>query len=182
MKYSSSSSNIVPWNGCFPVVAENAFVAPNATVIGDVKIGSESSIWFNTVVRGDVNFIRIGRKTNVQDGTVIHVSSDGYPTIIGNEVLIGHMAVIHACTIEDKCFIGMSATVMDGAVIKEGAFVAAGALVTPGKTVLSGELWGGVPAKLIRLVRKEEADKFPEQIERYSILAEKYSDLFKDKS
>jgi carbonic anhydrase/acetyltransferase-like protein (isoleucine patch superfamily) len=178
---SSNGSNILSWNNRAPMIAKDAFIAPNATVIGDVKIGSESSIWFNAVVRADVNYIRIGRKTNVQDGTVIHVSSEGYPTVIGNEVLIGHMAVIHACTIEDQCFIGMSATIMDGAVIKKGAFVAAGALVTPGQTVLSGELWSGVPAKLMRSVRKEESDKFPEQIERYAMLAQKYSDLLQDK-
>ena len=124
---------ILPWNGVNPTIADDAFVAPNATIIGDTEIGPLSSIWFNVVLRGDVNHIRIGARTNIQDGTIVHVATNSYPTLIGDNVLIGHMAVIHACNLEDGCFIGMAATVMDGAVIEAGAMVAAGALVSPGK-------------------------------------------------
>jgi gamma-carbonic anhydrase len=168
---------VLPWNGVHPVIAPDAFVAPNATVIGDTHIGAEASIWFNVVLRGDVNFIRVGARTNIQDGTVVHVSSKDHPTIIGANVLIGHMAMIHACTLEDGCFIGMSATVMDGAVVERGAMVAAGALVAPGKRVGAGQLWAGTPAKYIRDVRPEESSSFPEQIQRYVDLGQRYRQL-----
>ena len=166
---------IIPWNGVYPVIASDAFVAPNATIIGNVEIGSEASIWFNTVLRGDVNFIRIGARTNIQDGTVIHVSSkEMNPTVIGANVMIGHMAMIHACTLEDTCFIGMSATITDGAVVQEGAMVAAGALVSPGKLVRAGQLWAGTPAKYIRDITPEETAGFRNQIQTYVNLGQKY--------
>ena len=160
-----------------PTIAEDAFIAPNATVIGDIEIGALSSVWFNVVLRGDVNFIRIGERTNIQDGTVVHVATDSYPTLIGNDVLIGHMAVVHACTLEDGCFVGMAATVMDGAVIEKGAMVAAGALVPPGKTVGAGQLWAGTPAKYIRDLTAEETAEFPIQIQRYVDLGQSYRDI-----
>ena len=168
---------ILPWNGVHPTIAEDVFIAPNATVIGDTEIGALSSVWFNVVLRGDVNFIRIGERTNIQDGTVVHVATDSYPTLIGNDVLIGHMAVIHACTLEDGCFVGMSATVMDGAVIEKGAMVAAGALVPPGKTVGAGQLWAGTPAKRVRDLTAEEKAEFPIQIQRYVELGQSYRDI-----
>ncbi|MDG2241988.1 MAG: gamma carbonic anhydrase family protein [Rhodospirillaceae bacterium] len=168
---------ILPWNNIHPAIANDAFIAPNATIVGDTQIGSKASIWFNVVLRGDVNYIRIGERTNIQDGTVVHVSSKDHPTIIGADVLIGHMAMIHACTLEDGCFVGMSATIMDGAVVEQGAMIAAGALVAPGKRVKAGQLWAGTPAQFIRDVRSEEAVSFPEQIQRYVDLGQTYRQL-----
>lgn len=168
---------ILPWNGVSPTIADDVFVAPNATIVGDVEIGSLSSIWFNVVIRGDVNFARIGSRTNIQDGTVVHVATDSYPTLIGDDVLIGHMAVIHACTLEDGCFVGMSATVMDGAVIEAGAMVAAGALVSPGKRVGANQLWAGTPAKYVRDLTSDESVAFPEQIQRYVDLGQQHRSL-----
>ena len=118
-----------------------------ATVIGDVEIGAETNIWFGCLVRGDMNIIRIGKRVNIQDLTVVHVDSQKYGTFIGDDVTIGHSAVIHACTLQDRCFVGMQACVMDGAVVETGAMVAAGALVPPGKTVKAGQLWAGTPAR-----------------------------------
>ncbi|MBM3601619.1 MAG: gamma carbonic anhydrase family protein [Alphaproteobacteria bacterium] len=139
-----------------PIIAPNAFVAPGAVVIGDVEIGAGSSVWYGVIIRGDVNVVRIGERSNIQDGSVIHVSSRKQGTFIGNDVSIGHMALIHACTLQDGCFVGMKACVMDEAVVETGAMVAAGALVTPGKRVKSGELWAGAPARMVRLVSDEE--------------------------
>lgn len=183
MNTASASATLLPWNGVSPEIASDAFVAPNATLIGDTQIGSEASIWFNVVLRGDVNFIRVGARTNIQDGTVVHVSSNNaHPTIIGENVLIGHMAMIHACTLEDDCFVGMSATVMDGAVVERGAMVAAGALVAPGKRVGAGQLWAGTPAKYVRDLTPEEAGSFPEQIQRYVDLGHTYRQLTRGQS
>ena len=134
---------ILPYRGRLPAISPDAFIAPNAVVIGDVVIGPETGVWFGCVVRGDMNEIRIGARTNIQDGTVIHVDSQTYGAFIGSDVTIGHMCLIHACTLEDGSFVGMHATVMDGAVVERGAMVAAGAVVTPEKRVPSGQLWGG---------------------------------------
>lgn len=171
---------VLPWKGVDPVIAEDAFIAPNATIIGDTQIASKASIWFNVVLRGDVSYIRVGERTNIQDGAVVHVSSKELPTLIGADVLIGHMAIIHACTLEDGCFIGMSSTVMDGAVVEKGAMVAAGALVAPGKRVGAGQLWAGTPARYVRDVKLEERNSFPEQIQRYVDLGQAYSSLVSD--
>ena len=160
-----------------PTIAEDAFVASNATIIGDTQIGSLSSIWFNVVLRGDVNYIRIGERTNIQDGTTVHVATDSYPTLIGNEVLIGHMAVIHACTLEDGCFVGMSATVMDGALVEKGAMVAAGALVPPGKRVGADQLWAGTPAKFRRDLTELEKAQLVDQIQHYVDLGQRYRSI-----
>jgi carbonic anhydrase/acetyltransferase-like protein (isoleucine patch superfamily) len=171
---SSAGPLILPWNDTLPTIAADAFIAPNATVIGDTKIASEASIWFNVVLRGDVNYIRVGARTNIQDGSVVHVASNAQPTIIGCDVLIGHMAMIHACTLEDGCFVGMSATIMDGAVVETEAMVAAGALIPPGKRVGTGQLWAGTPAKYIRDLSSEEKASFPSQIQRYVDLGQRY--------
>ena len=138
---------LIPFKNILPRIGNGVFIAPNVPIIGDVEIGDDSSIWFNCVLRGDVNSIKIGKRSNIQDGTVIHVSSFGLGTIIGDDVTVGHMAMLHACTIEGGAFVGMMACVMDGAVVEKGAMVAAGALVTPGKRVPSGQLWGGSPAR-----------------------------------
>ncbi|MCB2107158.1 MAG: gamma carbonic anhydrase family protein [Rhodobacteraceae bacterium] len=165
---------ILPWKGVWPTISADAFIAPNATIIGDVVIGARSSVWFNCVLRGDVNYIRIGEGTNIQDGTVVHVSTNDGPTLIGNDILIGHLALIHGCKLEDGCFVGMSATVMDDAVVESGAMVAAGALVGPGKRIPGGQLWAGKPAKFKRDLRAEELDQTKVQTRRYAELAAIY--------
>lgn len=165
---------ILPYQGAFPRIHPTAFIAENAVVIGDVEIGPESSIWYGCVVRGDVNVIRIGARTNIQDGTIIHVAARGQGTFIGDDITVGHMAVLHACTLESDCFIGMKACVMDGAHIESNAMVAAGALVTPGKKVRGGELWAGSPAKPTRPLKPEEIAHFPESARHYAALAAYY--------
>jgi len=139
-------------------IHDSAFVAPGAAVIGDVTIGADSNIWYNCTLRGDVNDIRIGARTNIQDGSVVHVTTDFSGTYVGDDVTVGHSAILHACTIEDFGFIGMQACVMDGAVVKERGMLAAGALLTPGKIVPTGQLWAGRPAKYMRDLTKEELD------------------------
>lgn len=165
---------ILPYKGIMPKIADDAFIAPNAVIIGDVEIGSQSNVWFNCVIRGDVNTIRIGERTNIQDGTVIHVTRKTGPTKIGSGVTIGHMALLHACTLEDGCFIGMQSTVMDGAVVKSGAMVAAGAIITPNKKIPSGQIWAGNPAKYMRDLKQEEKDFIPISENNYVELAEEY--------
>ncbi|MBL8643092.1 MAG: gamma carbonic anhydrase family protein [Rhodospirillaceae bacterium] len=165
---------ILPWKDARPKIAEDAFIAPNATVIGDVVIGARSSIWFGVVMRGDVNYIRVGERTNIQDGTIVHVATKNGPTLIGNDVLIGHAAIIHGCTLEDGCFVGMGATVMDHAVVEAGAMVAAGALVGPNKRVLKGQLWGGAPARFMRTLRDEEIEHMKAGTAGYAVLGEGY--------
>lgn len=167
-------SLILPYKKIMPVIGQNVFIAPNAAVIGDVKIGDQSSVWFNCTVRGDVNNIVIGARTNVQDGTVVHVSSTLQGTYIGNDVTIGHMALLHACTIEDAAFIGMQACVMDGAYVESGAMVAAGALVTPGKRVLKGQLWAGSPAKFMRDLTEDEKKYIPHSAKHYVEISKNY--------
>lgn len=147
---------IMPIHGKTPRIHDSAFIAPGCRIIGDVEIGPESSIWYNCVIRGDVNRITIGARTNVQDGTIIHCDSpmpgakDGFPTIIGDDVLIGHLAMIHGCILEDRAFVGLSATVMNGCVIEGDAMLGAGAMLTPNKTMPGGQLWTGSPAKYQR--------------------------------
>ncbi len=165
---------ILPYKGIMPKIAGDAFIAPGAVIIGDVEIGSKSNIWFGCVIRGDVNTIRIGERTNIQDATVVHVTRKTGPTFIGSNVTIGHSALIHAATIEDDSFIGMHATVMDGAVVRSGGMVAAGALVTPNKEVPAGEIWGGNPAKHLRKMRQEEIDFIAISARNYVDLAEEY--------
>lgn len=165
---------ILPNKGRLPDIAADAFIAPGAVVVGDVAIGAQSSVWFNCTVRGDVHEIRIGARTNIQDGTVVHVTGGRFGTYIGSGITIGHGAILHACTLEDDCFIGMGATVMDGVVVESGAMVAAGAVVTPGKRVRKGELWGGSPAKPMRELRPEEAAFFAKSAANYVALATQY--------
>ncbi len=159
-----------------PLVAPDAFVAPTAVVIGDVHIGALSGVWFHCVVRGDTNFIRIGARTNIQDGTIIHVNAGHYPTLIGDDVTVGHAAIIHACTLHNRAFVGMGATVLDGAVIEEGGMLAAGSLLTPNKRIGRNELWQGSPAKLNRVMDAAERAKFDFTAEHYVELAQRYRD------
>jgi gamma-carbonic anhydrase len=150
--------NILTFRGKTPQISDDAFIAHTAMVIGDVKIGAGSSIWYHCVVRGDMNEIRIGENVNIQDGTIVHVDSRTYGTYIHDNVTIGHMALIHACVLEEGCMVGMRATVMDGAVVEKGALVAAGALVAPGKRVAAGEVWAGSPARRIQLIAERHQD------------------------
>lgn len=166
--------HILPYKGKLPKIHPTAFIAPGAVVIGDVEIGAYSNIWFGCVVRGDVNYIRIGERTNIQDGTVVHVTRVTSPTHIGSGVTIGHGAVIHACTLEDNCFVGMGATILDDAVIEREGMLAAGALLTPKKRLPSGELWGGNPAKLLRPLKQAEKEFFPQSAENYVQLGQEY--------
>ncbi|MGE5516350.1 MAG: gamma carbonic anhydrase family protein [Bacteroidota bacterium] len=165
---------ILPYQGTLPTIDSECFIAPNATVIGDVVIGKGTNVWFNVVIRGDVHEIRIGERTNIQDGTIVHVTSGKFGTYIGSDITIGHGAVLHACTLEDGCFIGMGATILDGAVVESGAMVAAGAVVTPGKRVKSGELWAGNPAKMMRELKPEDVAFFPRSADNYVKLAAQY--------
>jgi carbonic anhydrase/acetyltransferase-like protein (isoleucine patch superfamily) len=168
------SGLILPFKGVQPRIAASAFIAPTAVVIGDTEIGEDTSLWFGVIVRGDVNVIRIGARTNVQDGTIVHAATDTFGTYIGADVTIGHAAVIHACTIEDRAFIGIKAVVMDGAVVEAGAMVAAGALVGPGKRVPSGELWAGSPARFRRKLGPEDERQFGWIAAHYVKLAQAY--------
>lgn len=161
-------------NGVTPKVAPDAFIAPTAAVIGDVEIGSETGIWFHCLVRGDLNFIRIGARTNIQDGTVIHIDSGGLSTTIGDDVTVGHNAVIHACTLKNRAFVGISATVLDGAVIEEGGLLGAGGLLTPGKVIGPNEMWTGSPAKLRRVMDEDERKRFDRNALVYLELARRF--------
>ena len=170
---------IIPHQGIMPRIAPDAFIAETAVIIGDVEIGPGASIWYGCVLRGDASSIRIGARTNIQDGTVIHVNSPregatATNTVVGDDVTVGHMALIHACTLEDKSFVGMKSCVMDGVVVEGGAMVAAGALVTPGKRVLSGQLWAGSPAKFLRDLTPDEVAYFGKSADNYAALARTY--------
>ncbi len=143
-------------NGKAPRIHSSAFIAPGCRILGDVEIGADASVWYNCVLRGDVNRIVIGARTNIQDGTVIHCDSadprhpQGFPTLIGEDALVGHMAMLHGCTIHDRGFVGLSTTVMNGCVIESDGMLAAGALLTPGKRIGARQLWGGRPATFMR--------------------------------
>ena len=156
-------------DGVSPRIAPDAFIAPTAAVIGNVEIGAQSSVWFHCVLRGDSNIIRVGRRTNIQDGTIIHVNAgEAFATIIGDDVTIGHAAIVHACTLHDRAFVAMGATVLDGAVLEEGGVLAAGGLLPPGKRIGRYELWQGSPAKLVRVLDPEErAKKFESTAPHY---------------
>lgn len=146
---------ILPVNGVMPELGKNCFVAPNATVVGDVVTGDDCSIWFNAVVRGDVNSIRIGNKVNIQDGAVIHCTYQKTKVSLGNNVSVGHNAIVHGCTVEDNVLIGMGAIVMDNCEIGSNTIIAAGAVVTEGTKVPSGCIFAGVPAKKVKDISQE---------------------------
>lgn len=146
---------ILPINGKTPKIHDTAFIAPGAIIIGDVEIGPQASVWYNCVLRGDIHRISVGARSNIQDGTVIHVEGDhdgdgGCPTIIGEDVLIGHMVMLHGCTLMDRAFIGLGTIVMDRCVVEGDAMLAAGAMLTPGKRIPARQLWSGRPAKFMR--------------------------------
>jgi carbonic anhydrase/acetyltransferase-like protein (isoleucine patch superfamily) len=166
---------IRPFGGKAPVVPGSVFVATGAVVLGDVEIGERSSIWFGCVLRGDVNHIRIGARTNVQDLTTIHVTSRTHPTIVGDEVTIGHRVVLHGCRIEDRCLVGIGSVVMDGAVIGPESVVGAGALVPPGMVVPPRTLVMGSPAKVKRELSTGEIEALHKSAENYVEYAARYA-------
>ena len=170
-----------PYLDQFPILGARVYVDPAATVIGKVTLGDDVSVWPGCVVRGDVNFIRIGARSNIQDGSVIHVSHDGphaklggFATVIGEDVTIGHKAIIHACRIEDAALIGMGAVLLDGAVVRKHGFVGAGALIAPGKVVGEGELWLGNPARMVRKLGDKEIEQLYYSAKHYVRLKDKY--------
>jgi carbonic anhydrase/acetyltransferase-like protein (isoleucine patch superfamily) len=170
-------AQLLTFNGMTPRIDPAAFVAPGARLIGDIEIGPEASIWYNCVLRGDVNRIRIGARTNIQDGSVIHVDSPkpghetGHPTLIGVEVLIGHLAMVHGCLLHDRAFVGLGSIVMDGCEIESDAMLAAGAMLTPGKRIPSGQLWAGRPAKFVRELSPDELAAQRQGVAHYVALA-----------
>ena len=158
---------LFPYQGHYPKLGRNVFLAPGVKIIGDVKISDNSSVWYNTVIRGDVHYIKIGESTNIQDCSLLHVTNGKYPLNIGDKVTIGHSVALHGCTVQDLCLIGIGAIVLDGAVIESNSLVAAGALVKQNFIVPSGKLVAGVPAKIIRNLKDEEIKDFEESAKRY---------------
>jgi gamma-carbonic anhydrase len=157
-----------------PKAHPSAWIAGSADVIGDVELGEESSVWFSAVVRGDVNFIRVGRGTNLQDGTIVHVNRNGMPTILEEYVTVGHAARLHGCHIKSNCLIGIGAIVLDGAVLEEECIVAAGAVVSPGTVVPKGSLLMGAPARVKRSVTDKDLDLIYRSAKNYIGLAAAY--------
>ncbi len=171
----SPDARVIPFRGARPVLHEEVFLAPMVTVIGDVIIGEGSSLWYHTVVRGDVNFVRIGRDSNLQDGCVVHVTTDTHPVRIGDEVVVGHAAVVHGATLEDGCLVGIGARVLDGARIGAGAMVGAGALVPPGLEVPPRVLVVGAPARVSRALTAEELERTRAIARHYRELARRHA-------
>lgn len=163
---------ILPVNDKAPVFGENCFVAPNATIVGDVTMGNECSVWFNAVIRGDVHYIKMGNRVNIQDGAVIHCTYQKHPTNIGNNVSIGHNAIVHGCTLQDNVLIGMGAIVMDRCEVKGNSIIAAGAVLLEGTVVEPGSIYAGVPAKKVKDISKElingEINRIAENYVKYA--------------
>jgi len=170
----TGTTMIRTYQGVKPTIPKSAFIEETAVIVGDVVIGEESSVWFHSVVRGDVHYIRIGNRTNVQDLSMLHVTHDTHPLMIGDDVTVGHHVVLHGCTIKDRVLIGMGAIIMDGAVIGEDSVVAAGALVTEGTVVPPKSLILGFPAKVIRPVTDKELAWIRESAENYVRYAKEY--------
>jgi carbonic anhydrase/acetyltransferase-like protein (isoleucine patch superfamily) len=162
------------WGGRTPRLAEDVWVADDAVIVGDVEIGPSSSVWFGTVVRGDVNLVRIGARTNLQDHAVVHVTSHTHPTVVGDDVTVGHRVTLHGCTVKDRCLVGIGAIVMDGAVVGEDAMVGAGSLVPPGMVVPPGMLALGSPARVKRALTPEEVAFLRRSAAAYAGYAEQY--------
>jgi carbonic anhydrase/acetyltransferase-like protein (isoleucine patch superfamily) len=164
-------------NGKAPQIPADCYVAENATIVGDVTLGANCSVWFNAVIRGDVNQITIGNKVNVQDGAIIHCTYQKHPTVIGNNVSIGHNAIVHGCIVEDNVLIGMGAIVMDNCIIKSNSIIAAGAVVTQNTIVESGVIYAGVPAKKVKEINQSN---FAGEIDRIATNYVMYSSWFKE--
>lgn len=164
---------LFPYQDLFPEIHESVFLASGVKIIGDVKIGKDSSVWYNCVIRGDVHYVKIGEMTNIQDCSMLHVTNGKYPLNIGNKVTVGHSVKLHGCTIEDLSLIGIGSIVLDGAMVKERSMVAAGAVVKPGFTVPSGKLAAGVPARIIRDLTEDEILDLERSAKRYK----KYTEI-----
>jgi carbonic anhydrase/acetyltransferase-like protein (isoleucine patch superfamily) len=177
MEYKSMESSVIqklseelkifPYQGVYPKLGKNIFLASGVKIIGDVAIGNDSSVWYNTVIRGDVHYIRIGESTNIQDCSMLHVTNGKYPLNIGNKVTIGHSVSLHGCTLNDLCLVGIGAIVLDGAVVESNSMVAAGALVKQNFIVPTGKLVAGVPAKVIRDLTSSEIENIEAGAHRY---------------
>ena len=170
-------SLIKPVNGKHPQIPDDCYIAENATIVGEVSLGSECSVWFNAVIRGDVHYIKIGNKVNVQDGAVIHATYQKSPTTIGNNVSIGHNAIVHGCTIKDNVLIGMGSIIMDDCVIESNSIIAAGAVLTQNTIVEAGSIYAGVPARKIKDISEELISG---EIDRIANNYIKYSGWFKE--
>lgn len=172
---------ILPVNDKSPVFGEKCFVAPNATIVGDVQMGNECSVWFNAIIRGDVHYIKMGNKVNVQDGAVIHCTYQKHPTTIGNNVSIGHNAIVHGCTLADNVLIGMGAIIMDRCEVKSNSIIAAGAVLLEGTVVEVGSIYAGVPAKKVKDISKElisgEINRIAENYIKYASWFESANEL-----
>jgi len=168
------SGLILPFEQYTPKIDPTAFVAPDATIVGNVEIGAESNIWYKCAFRGDVAEIRIGKRCNLQDGTVIHVTGGRYGTYVGDDVSVGHLVLLHGCTLESGSFVGMRATLLDGSVVETGAMVAAGALLTPGKRVPRGQLWAGNPARFMRDITEKDLEHWRYVVSHYVKLGERH--------
>ena len=166
--------NILPYKGIYPRLHQSVFVVESAIIIGDVEIGEYSSVWFNAVIRGDVNYIRIGYRTNIQDLCMLHVTKDTNPLILGNEIKVGHSVTLHGCTIKDRCLIGMGATILDAAVVGEDCIIGAGALVTEGSVIPPGTLAIGFPAKPRRDLTDAERARIKQSAQNYIDYARTY--------
>ena len=173
LNLSDNEIKLFPYLDLFPKLHQSVFVASGAKIIGDVKIGAHSSVWYNCVIRGDVNYIKIGEMTNVQDCSMLHVTNGKYPLNIGNKVTIGHSVKLHGCTINDLCLIGIGFIVLDGAIVEENSMIAAGAVVRPNFVVPSGKLVAGVPAKIVRELSNAEIEELDNSAHRYK----KYTDM-----
>ena len=157
-----------------PIIHKSCYISQNTSIIGDVKIGKDTSIWVGTTIRGDMNYIEIGQRTNIQDNSIVHVTTDIAPTIIGDGVTIGHGAIIHGCKIKDNCLIGMGSIIMDEAIINEGSMIAAGAIITPKTIVPKNTLMVGIPAKPIREITKNEYNEILDRAQHYIDFSKKY--------
>ena len=168
------TAHLLPYRDQRPRLAPDAFAAPGAVLIGDVEVGAQASVWFGCVVRGDVCHVRLGARSNLQDGCIIHVSRAGLATLVGVGVTIGHGCIVHACTLEDRSFVGMGSVILDGARIESEGMLGAGALLAPGKTIRARELWLGRPARFVRNLTAEELEANAERTQHYVELAAEY--------
>jgi len=162
-----NETKLYPYLDLYPSIAESVFLAPGVKIIGDVEIDEDSSVWYNSIIRGDVHYIKIGKLTNIQDCCMLHVTNGKYPLNIGNKVTVGHSVSLHGCTINDLCLIRIGAIILDGAVVEQKSFVAAGALVREGFVVPTGKLVAGVPARIVRDLTEKEIDEFERSALRY---------------
>lgn len=174
MSHPHGAGPLYAWEGMVPRIAPDAWIAPTAVVSGNVEIGAQSSVWFHCTLRGDISPIRIGARSNVQDGSVLHISGSTMPCIIGDDVTIGHGAIVHAATVKNHGFVGMGAIVLDGAVIEARGMLAAGGLLAPGKMIGAGELWAGSPARLVRVMTTEELELHAQNAAHYVGLAARF--------